>query len=139
MFEQLVSDSQLIHPSFWRKSACNFLDDCLARTLHLKYHAGLIVSHIGRLGQAPRLGRRGSGFGVGRSLEARRIPSAAAEVRRTPSAAAAGLPHKVRAGRHMVPVGLLTPDLCRYSLQRHMMEGVHSLAADCKQELKIRR
>jgi len=138
MFEQLVSDSQLIHPSFWRKSACNFLDDCLARTLHLKYHAGLIVSHIG-LGQAPRLGRRGSGFGVGRSLvEAHRIPSAAAEVRRTPSAAA-GLPHRVRAGRYMVPVGLLPPDLCRYSLQRHMMEGVHSLAADCKQELKIRR
>jgi len=138
MFEQLVSDSQLIHPSFWRKSACNFLDDCLARTLHLKYHAGLNVSHMG-WGQAPRLGRRGSGFGVGRSLvEARHIPSAAAEVRRTPSAAV-GLPHRVRAGRHMVPVGLLPPDLCRYSLQRHMMEGVHSLAADCKQELKIRR
>jgi len=139
MFEQLVSDSQLIHSSLWRKSVCNFLDDCLARTLHSKYHAGLNASHIGLVEAPRRLGRRGS-VGVGRSLvEARRIPSAAVEVRRTPFAAADGLPHKVRVGRHMAPVGLLPPDLCRYSLQRHMMEGVHSLAADCKQELKIRR
>jgi len=134
MIAQLVSDSELIHPNLWRKSACSFLDDCLARTLCLMYLAGLIVTHMG-YGQELRFGRRGCGFVVeGSSLvEARRIPSAVVEVPRTPSAAE--LPHRVRAGPHMVPEGLLPHHLYRYPSQRHMMEGVHSLAGDCKQEL----